>query len=136
MRFRVPGPLQIETDDGPVVVSGQRPRALLTALLLQPRTVVSSDRLVDLLWGLDLPKSPANALQQVVTRLRTRLGRWADCVRTEPGGYLLDIADGSVDADEFELRYRRAREVLDADPEQANRILDGALALWRGSAYG
>ena len=42
MRFRVLGPLEIETDDGPVVVSGQRPRALLTALLLQP-----NDRRVD-----------------------------------------------------------------------------------------
>jgi hypothetical protein len=34
------------------------------------------------------------------------------------------------------LRYRRAREVLDADPEQASRILDGALPLSRGPAYG
>ena len=136
MRFRVLGPLEIETDDGPIVVSGQRPRALLTALLLQPKKVVSTDRLVDALWGEDLPESPANALQQVVTRLRARLGRWAGCVRTEPGGYLLAASDGSIDADEFELSYRRARALMDADPGQAARVLDGALALWRGPAYG
>src|SRR5687767_12484850 len=81
MRFRVLGPLEIETDDGPIAITGQRPRALLTALLLQPRKLVSTDRLVDALWDEDLPDSPANALQQVVTRLRARLGRWASVVR-------------------------------------------------------
>jgi hypothetical protein len=33
MRFKVLGPLEIETDDGPLVVTGRRPRALLVALL-------------------------------------------------------------------------------------------------------
>ena len=66
MRFRVLGPLEIESDDGPVVVSGQRPRALLTALLLQPNTLVSTDRLVDALWG----AGPARS------RPPTRCSRW------------------------------------------------------------
>ena len=136
MRFRVLGPLEIETDDGPIAITGQRPRALLTALLLQPRKLVSTDRLVDALWDEDLPDSPANALQQVVTRLRARLGRWASVVRTEPGGYLLAAPDGAIDADEFELSYRRARTLMDADPGQAARVLDRALALWRGPTYG
>jgi DNA-binding SARP family transcriptional activator len=136
MQFRVLGPLEIESDDGPVVVSGRRPRALLTALLLQPNTVVSTDRLVDALWGEDLPESPANALHQVVTRLRARLGRWADCIRTEPGGYLLASVDDSIDAEAFETTYRRARALMDADPDQAARVLDSALTLWRGPPYG
>ena len=136
MRFRVLGPLEIETDDGPIAITGQRPRALLTALLLQPRKLVSTDRLVDALWDEDRPDSPANALQQVVTRLRARLGRWARVVRTEPGGYLLAAPEGSIDAEEFELSYRRARTLMDADPGQAARVLDRALALWRGPAYG
>ena len=33
MRFKVLGPLEVEGDDGPVPIVGQRPRALLTALL-------------------------------------------------------------------------------------------------------
>src|ERR1044072_8293043 len=99
MRFRVLGPLEVETDDGPVVVAGRRPRALLVVLLLQPGAVVSTDRLMDALWGADLPASPPNALQQVVARLRARLGGWADCVHTGPGGYLLAAADDAVDAD-------------------------------------
>ena len=51
MRFRVLGPLEIDSADGLVIVSGQRLRALLTAQLLQPNTVVSIDRLVDALSG-------------------------------------------------------------------------------------
>ena len=53
MRFRVLGSVEIEGEEGPVVVSGRRLRALLTALLLQPNTVVSTDRLVEALWGQD-----------------------------------------------------------------------------------
>jgi DNA-binding SARP family transcriptional activator len=120
VRFRVLGSVEIESEDGPVVVSGQRLRALLTALLLQPNTVVSTDRLVEALWGQDLPESPANALHQVVTRLRARLGRWADCVRTGPGGYVLVAPDGSIDAEVFEGSYRRARDLMDADSDQAD----------------
>jgi predicted ATPase/DNA-binding SARP family transcriptional activator len=136
MRFRVLGPLEIEGDDGPLVVLGQRPRALLTALLLQPNRLVPTERLVDALWGEVPPASAANALQQVVARLRARLGRAADCIRTEPGGYLLAAGDGSIDADEFETAYRRARSLMDGDPEPAARVLDSALALWRGPPYG
>ena len=142
MRFRVLGPVEIESEDGPVVVSGQRLRALLTALLLQPNSVVPTDRLVEALGGQDLPESPANALHQVVTRLRARLRRWAECVRTGPGGYVLVAPDGSIDAEVFEGTYRRARSLMGAgsdraDPDQANpdqaaRVLDSALALWRG----
>jgi DNA-binding SARP family transcriptional activator len=50
MRFKVLGPLEIETDDAPLVGTGRRPRALLVALLLKPRVVVSTARLVDALW--------------------------------------------------------------------------------------
>ena len=120
VRFRVLGSVEIESDDGPVVVSGQRLRALLTALLLQPNSVVSTDRLVEALWGQDLPESPANALHQVVTRLRARLGRWADCVRTGPGGYVLVAPDGSIDAEVFEGTYRRARTLMDAGSDRAD----------------
>lgn len=58
MRFRVLGPPEIESTDGPIVVSGQRLRALLTALLLQPNMVVSTDRLVDAQWGKTCPSRP------------------------------------------------------------------------------
>ena len=136
MRFKVLGPLEIEGESGPVTLSGQRARALLTTLLLSPDAVVSSERIVDALWGENPPESPANAVHQVVTRLRSRLGAEAGCVRTVPGGYLLATGDGSVDAHDFEAGYRRARALMSADPSEAARVLDEVLALWRGPAYG
>ena len=140
MRFRVLGPLEVEGEAGPVAVSGRRPRALLTALLLHPGAAVPSDRLVDTLWGEQPPEAPANALQQVVARLRARLaggGRdLTDVIATAPGGYRLAVPPESVDAEEFERGYRRARALLDTDPSAAADALDEVLALWRGTAYG
>jgi predicted ATPase/DNA-binding SARP family transcriptional activator len=136
MRFKVLGPLEVEGDDGSVPIVGQRLRALLTALLMRPNEVVATERLIDAVWGEDPPASPANALQQVVTRLRSRLGGAAGCVATTPGGYRVVVAPGSLDADLFETCYRRARQLMDAAPDAAARELESALALWRGPAYG
>jgi predicted ATPase/DNA-binding SARP family transcriptional activator len=137
MRFKVLGPLEVEADHGPIVIVGQRLRALLTALLLQPNDVVVPERLVDAIWGEDPPESAANALQQVVTRLRSRLGDGARHVATAPGGgYRVVVSPGELDAEEFEARCRRAREQIERDAEGALRELESALALWRGPAYG
>ncbi|MFC5178657.1 AfsR/SARP family transcriptional regulator [Nocardioides taihuensis] len=136
MWFRVLGPLEIEGDNGPLALRGVRPRALLTALLLQPGALVPSSRLVDALWGDRPPREPANALQQVVARVRARLGDAASCLETREGGYALVTHDHTVDAEVFESLCRRARSQVGSDPEQAGRTLDEALALWRGPAYG
>jgi len=141
MKFKVLGPLEVEGDTGAaVVVSGQRPRALLTALLLDPGAVVPLDRLVDALWGDKPPSAPANALQQIVARLRGRLAAAGDGVSavlvTAPGGYRLAVSPDAVDAPLFERGYRRARNLRDEDPRSAAAVLDDALALWRGPAYG
>jgi DNA-binding SARP family transcriptional activator len=102
MMFRVLGPLQAEADDGPIPLPGQRPRALLTALLLEPNSVVPVHRLVEALWGEELPDAPANALQQVVARLRTRLGPVGTAIVTRPPGYVLVVDPACVDAQCFE----------------------------------
>jgi predicted ATPase/DNA-binding SARP family transcriptional activator len=136
MRFKVLGPLEIEGDDGSVPIVGQRLRALLTALLTRPNEVVATARLIEAIWGEDPPDAPVNALQQVVTRLRSRLGRAAGCVATAPGGYRVVVAPGALDADLFETSCRRARRLMEVEPEVAARELESALALWRGPAYG
>ena len=136
MMFRVLGPLQVETDDGPIPLPGQRPRALLTALLLEPNSVVPVYRLVEALWGEEPPAAPANALQQVVARLRTRLGPVGTAIVTRPPGYVLVADPACVDAQCFESGYRAARSVWSTDPVRAGALLDDALRWWRGPAYG
>ena len=136
MMFRVLGPLEVETDDGPIPLPGQRPRALLTALLLEPNAVVPVYRLVEALWGEEPPGAPANALQQVVARLRIRLGPVGTAIVTRPPGYVLVADPASVDAQCFESDYRAARSVWSTDPVRAGALLDDALRWWRGPAYG
>lgn len=141
MKFKVLGPLEVEGDAGTaVVLPGKRPRALLTALLLDPGAGVPLDRLVDVLWGDEPPGAPANALQQIVARLRGRLAAGGDgtvdALVTTPDGYRLAVPPDSVDAVLFERTYRRGRALLDEDPRAAAELLDEALGLWRGPAYG
>ena len=139
MRFRVLGPLEVEDDAGDeITVPGQRPRALLTALLLDPGAVVPVERLIDALWGEEPPAAPVNAMQQVVARLRARLASAAggEVLSTVPGGYRLAVPRDVVDAELFERACRRARELQLQDPRAAASMLDEGLALWRGPAYG
>ncbi len=69
MMFRVLGPLEVELGDERITLSGLRPRALLTALLLEPNTVVPAHRLVEALWG-DQPRTSPPTRCTLVGRLR------------------------------------------------------------------
>jgi len=47
------GPFEVRADGRPIALRRQKHRALIALLALHPREVVSSDRLVDELWGSD-----------------------------------------------------------------------------------
>jgi predicted ATPase/DNA-binding SARP family transcriptional activator len=120
MEFRVLGPLEVLADDGaPVRIGGKRPRALLALLLLHANQPVSTDRLIDGIWGESPPASAAGALQVHVSALRKAIG--AERIVTRSPGYLVRVAEGELDADRFE------QLVAAGDAH-------GALALWRGPA--
>jgi DNA-binding SARP family transcriptional activator len=72
MDFRILGPLELRDGGRPLVLGGERQRAVLAILLLHRNEVVSADRLIDELWG-EAP--PAGARQtvrayQYVSKLR------------------------------------------------------------------
>ncbi|SDG31936.1 BTAD domain-containing putative transcriptional regulator [Klenkia brasiliensis] len=90
------GPVAVLVDGRPVELGGQRARALVARLALDPGRVVPVDALVDALWETDPPAAPANALQAVVSRLRRAVP--ALPVRSQPPGYLLDLPRDAVDA--------------------------------------
>lgn len=132
MRFGVLGPLTVATGDGrPVRVSEAKVRALLADLLVHEGRPVSADRLIDDLWGQDLPGNPANALQAKVSQLRRAIGR--DRVTYEAAGYRLRLDGDEVDAGRFVNLVERAGSV--ADPRARAAMLGQALAIWRGPAY-
>ena len=82
--FRILGPLEALVDGRPVDLGGQRQRALLAALVVHHGQVVSTERLVDLLWGENAPKTATTSLQNGISQLRRMLG--ADVVETRAPG--------------------------------------------------
>ncbi|UCM87581.1 BTAD domain-containing putative transcriptional regulator [Streptomyces marincola] len=136
MRFGVLGPLAVWGADGELLaVREAKVRALLADLLVDPGRVVPVDRLIDDLWGEDLPANPMGAVQTRVSRLRRTLagagGR--DLITYRAPGYLLQAPADAVDAGRFTALTLRARKA--ADPGQRAALLAQALDLWRGPAF-
>ncbi|HXV95750.1 MAG TPA: BTAD domain-containing putative transcriptional regulator [Gaiellaceae bacterium] len=117
----------------PLELGGSRPRALLALLALNRSSVVSSDRIVEELWGDESPASARHMVAVYVSRLRKRLGE--DIVLTRRPGYQLQVGPEQVDAARFERLLAEGREALaDGDSGLATARVSEALALWRGPA--
>jgi DNA-binding SARP family transcriptional activator len=129
VEIRLLGPLEVEIDGSPVEIRRQKQRAVLALLALRAGEVVSTDRLVDELWGEAPPKAAIGSLQNLVSELRKALG--PDVLATRAPGYLLDVERDAVDAHRFE---RLTREARDAAAELRLTQLREALALWHGPA--
>ena len=131
MDFRILGPLEVHGDSGPLAIGHGKQRALLALLLLEANRVVSSDRLIDELWGERPPPTVAKALQGHVSALRKLLG--PERIVTRAPGYELRLEDEELDLRRFErLAARGAAARAAGDPGTARNLLREALALWRG----
>ncbi|ACQ81342.1 transcriptional regulator, SARP family [Beutenbergia cavernae DSM 12333] len=135
MRYEVLGELGVIDDDdgggGLVPVPAGRQRLLLARLVAAVPRPVPVDALVEDLWpGGDGSRS---ALQVIVHRLRRRIGE--DRLVLDVSGYRLVADPGDVDAVVFVEAVQAAWSDVDLDPARAIATLEGALALWRGSAY-
>ena len=127
MRFRILGPLEAHTAARPVSIRAAKQRALLGTLLLHSNEVVSTDRLVDELWGEQPPQTAAKLVQGYVHALRRELG--ADTVRTVAPGYRIEVDRDELDLLQFEALTGDARA---APLERAVDLRRAALDLWRG----
>ena len=128
VEVRLLGPLEVGVSGRRLELRRQKQRALLALLALRAGEVVSTDRLVEELWGGEPPKAALGSLQNLVSELRKTLG--AELLVTRPPGYLLALDRDRIDAHRFERLASIARE---ADrPEARAAALRDALALWRG----
>jgi DNA-binding SARP family transcriptional activator len=139
MEFRVLGPLEVREKNGEsLALGGQRQRGLLAILLLHANQVVSTDRLIDELWGEEAPDTARKALQVHISQLRKVLEperASADCqlLVTRSPGYLLQVEADKFDLGRFERLAAEGREALaEGDHELAALRLREALSLWRG----
>jgi len=135
MEFRILGPLEVHRGGGPLRVPGAKERALLADLLVHAGQMVPADRLVEDLWGEEPPGNPANTLQGRVSALRRALGpAGAELVPTSPPGYRLAVEPERVDAARFQRLVAEADAAAATERPRAARLLEEALALWRGPA--
>jgi DNA-binding SARP family transcriptional activator len=128
---RLLGPIEAARDGGLVPLGGQKPRALLAVLALEPGRVVSVDRLIEALWPGDPPETAAHAVQVYVSQLRKALG---PVIATRAPGYELELAPERVDVHRFTRLAQEGRTALQDDPVAAEGALREALGLWRGPA--
>jgi WD40 repeat protein/DNA-binding SARP family transcriptional activator len=134
VQFRILGPLAAHRDGESLALGGERQRALLALLLVHAGEPISTERLIDELFGRSASGSPANALHVAVSRLRRALGAGAGAMlRTRRGGYVLELDPGQLDAAIFEALIEEGRGLLArGDAAGASARLREALGLWRG----
>jgi peptide/nickel transport system substrate-binding protein len=128
--FRVLGPIEVAAGDQVVVLPQGKPRTVLGVLLVHANETVSSDQLIDDVWGPRAPVTAAKAIHVYVSQLRRCLG--PGVIATRPPGYELQLSDGQLDTQRFEQLRADASH---RDPADAAATLRDALALWRGPPY-
>jgi class 3 adenylate cyclase/DNA-binding SARP family transcriptional activator/tetratricopeptide (TPR) repeat protein len=133
MDFRILGPLEVRDGDRVVSLRGGKQRALLALLLVNANRTLAIDRIVDELWGEDVPESAQKMVQIYVSRLRRLLA--PGTLHTRPPGYSLRVEPDELDFHRFERLVADARASLDdGRAEQASAGFRAALELWRGPA--
>jgi DNA-binding SARP family transcriptional activator/Tfp pilus assembly protein PilF len=128
MRFGILGPLHASTDDGELNVGGLIQRRILAALLLSPNRVVPFDRLIEVGWPDDPPRTSRRLVQNRVAALRAVLTRDGAVIESHDSGYRLRVRPDELDRLLFDDLVERGRAAGSA------QLLREALSLWRGPA--
>ncbi|GIG91426.1 AfsR/SARP family transcriptional regulator [Plantactinospora endophytica] len=128
--LRLLGPVTLVHSGGTVDLGPAKQRAVLAALALEPGSLVSTERLIEMVWGDAAPSAARKAVQVYVSHLRRILpaGR---LVSRKPG-YLLDVPPEAVDLHRFRALVAKARDV---DAGQTRSLLASAEQLWRGEPF-
>ncbi|MEU1681235.1 BTAD domain-containing putative transcriptional regulator [Micromonospora zamorensis] len=140
MEVRVLGPLEVLIDGNRLDLGGHRQQIVFASLALEANRVVPVGRLMEAIYGDDLPSTSRAQVQICVSALRRLFNTHdhPDTIVTRSQGYLLRVTDGDLDLDRFVSLVeggRRARSSQNFD--EAVRHSRAALALWRGRAlYG
>lgn len=138
MHIAIFGPTRVTTPHGVLAghqLGGAKPRQVLEILAVSAGRPVSKERLADLLWAGEPPRSYLGTLESYVCLLRRSLGlagtRGAGVV-TVPQGYALDPLVLHVDLTTFRARVRAAQSCGDhaaclAQLEEALALVGGDL---------
>ena len=139
MDFGVLGSLEVVAEGETLELGPFKQRALLALLIVNANRVVSTDRILEALWG-EEGADKENALWVYVSRLRSALepnregrGQSAVLVRRDPG-YVLTVDPDHIDVHRFEAKLTEGRDLARENPESAIAAFEAALDWWRGGA--
>jgi DNA-binding SARP family transcriptional activator len=136
MRFRLLGPVEVRTSLGWREITTPKWKALLVCLILHADQVVSTEVLVETLWGKHPPAKARNLISVYVHRLRRLMeDDDAQLLVTRAPGFRLLAGPRDTDLAVFESRVAAAEQSLaEGRAERASDLYREALALWRGPA--
>lgn len=130
------GPTSVVTESGAVLsatdLGGIKPRQILELLALSAGTPIAKDRLAELLWEGEPPKTYVATLESYVCVLRRSLGLTQgrrSLLATTSHGYLLDPAGVRVDL--VEVRRLLSRTAT-AAPASCVQLAEQALSITAG----
>ncbi|MFG2999839.1 BTAD domain-containing putative transcriptional regulator [Streptomyces sp. NPDC048340] len=133
MRFTILGPVEAAAPGSDASGLAPRHRAVLAYLLLHSGVAISTDRLIDAMWGPLPPDSARAQIQTTIAAIRRMLrASEADgMLATRPAGYVITPGPGQLDLDEFTSLTAKPPAGSE-DPGDAADRMRTALALWRG----
>ncbi|MCW2921115.1 MAG: transcriptional regulator, winged helix family [Thermoleophilia bacterium] len=125
------GPLSVRVDGVEQPIRAGKQRSLLARLVVDFGEVISTDRIIDSLWGPRPPVTVGKNLQVLIGRLRAVVG--SKTIATVPGGYRLARQRCSLDAALFEHLVSAAEgHATNGRLDDAIALIDDAMSLWRG----
>ncbi|HEV2783340.1 MAG TPA: AfsR/SARP family transcriptional regulator [Actinophytocola sp.] len=144
MRVSVLGALEVEENGRIITPTASKMRQVIALLAVHAGQVVTVRTLTDELWGPTPPRSPVQSVQTYVLHLRKLIddahpddppGLGKEILATRHSGYLLDLPPEGLDVHRYEQLADAGQRALSCgDYERASRLLNAALAMWRGPA--
>lgn len=140
MLFRAFGVLEVSGTGEPLTFPPEKPRRLLSMLLLRANRWVADCELIDAIWPAEVPASATGNLRSYVCLVRRLLGPCdtrVDRIERQDGAYRIIVAPDELDTMVFESLIERGGAALGGGKVgDAVGHLTEALQLWRGNPYG
>jgi DNA-binding SARP family transcriptional activator len=142
VEIRILGAITVRLAGKRIRLGDAKHRLMLAMLVAAEGRLVSTELLIDQIWGERSPRTARGLIHSYASDLRGRLesglaGAGEMLPRHHDGGYQF-LADGaSVDLYQFRDLFRRGKAVAERDDRQAASLLRQALSLWdTGSQQG
>lgn len=132
MQFNVLGPVSVRSGSEGLSLGGPKQRTVMAMLIANAGRIVSSDELIQAVWGDNAAPKARRTIQTYVSNLRSVVG---DTIEKAGAGWMLSAERTEVDALLFEDLYVSTQGTKENSPESIAEVLRKALGLWRGHPY-